>query len=106
MSNEVVVHKGRTNVVIVKLGYNISSDTWTSEIRTQPTQDSILLATWDVSFVTDGSDGDLRLELDDAITKQIKPTTGYMDLKRVTGGEPVPVFDRPLEVIFRGTVTE
>jgi hypothetical protein len=106
MSNELVVHKGRTNTVVVKLGYNISADTWTSEIRTQPTREATLIATWDVSFVTDGSDGELRLELDDLITSQIQPTTGYMDLKRVTGGEPVPVFDRPLEVVFRGTVTE
>jgi hypothetical protein len=106
MSNEVVVHKGRTNVIVIKLGYNISADTWTSEIRTQPVQESVLIATWDVEFVTDGSDGDLRLTLNEAITSQIKLNTGYMDLKRVTGGEPVPVFDRPLEVIFRGTVTE
>lgn len=105
MSNEVVVHKGRTNVVIVKLGYDISGDDWTSEIRTEPVQEAELLATWDVSFVTDGTDGDLRLHLDDLVTSQIRPTTGYMDLKRVTGGEPVPVFDKPLEVIFRGTVT-
>lgn len=106
MSNEVVVHKGRTNVVVVKLGYDISADTWSSEIRMHPVQESVLIATWDVSFVTDGSDGELRLELDEALTKLIEPTTGYMDLKRVTGGVSVPVFDRPLEVAFRGTVTE
>jgi hypothetical protein len=106
MSNEVVVHKGRTNVIVVKLGYNISADTWTSEIRTQPTQEATLIATWDVAFVTDGSDGELRLTLNEVVTSQIKLETGYMDLKRVTGGEPVPVFDRPLEVKFRGTVTE
>jgi hypothetical protein len=105
MSNEVVVHKGRTNVLRVKLGMNVSADTFTSEIRSEPSSDSPLIATWVVSFVTNGADGELLLKLDDLVTAQIKANSGYMDLKRVTGGEPVPVFDRPLEVTFRGTVT-
>jgi hypothetical protein len=28
-----------------------------------------------------------------------------MDLKRVSGSEPLAVFDQPLEVSFRGSVT-
>jgi hypothetical protein len=106
MSNEVVVHKGRTNTLRVRLGINVTGDTFTSEIRTEPTSDSPLIATWDVSFATTGADGELILVLDDIITGAIRENGGYMDLKRVTGGEPVPVFDRPLEVTFRGTVTE
>lgn len=105
MSNEVVVHKGRTNTIRIKLGINVSGDTFTSEIRSEPTSDSPLIATWVVSFATTGADGELILRLDDVVTSQIKANGGYMDLKRVTGGEPVPVFDRPLEVTFRGTVT-
>jgi len=108
MSNEIVVHKGRTNTVIVKLGINVTADLFTSEIRSEPTQDSTLLATWAVSFLNTGSDGQLKLVLDDLVTSQIKATNGYMDLKRMVGGsagEPVAVFDRPLEVDFRGTVT-
>jgi hypothetical protein len=106
MSNEVIVHKGRTNTVIVKMGIDISADTFTSEIRTEPDVDATFIAAWTVSFVTDGVDGELKLVLDDVVTKQIRASSGYMDLKRVSGGEAIPVFDRPLEVTFRGTVTE
>lgn len=106
MSNQVVVHKGRTNVVTVSLGIDVSTDTITSQIRAAPNVDAPLLAQWTVEFADDGSDGELILTLDDSVTSNIEADRGYMDLKRVTGGEPVPVFDRPLEVEFRGTVTE
>lgn len=106
MSNKVIVHKGRTNTIQINLGANISADIFTSEIRSEPTVESPLIATWTVDFLTDGSDGKLILTMDDLITGQIAPNSGYMDLKRVTAGEPIPVFDRPLEVSFRGTVTE
>jgi hypothetical protein len=106
MSNEVIVHKGRTNTVIVKMGIDISADTFTSEIRAEPDVDATFIAAWTVSFVTDGHDGEIQLRLDDLVTKQIRASSGYMDLKRISGGEPIPVFDRPLEVTFRGTVTE
>lgn len=100
------VRKGRTEIVSVKIGQDISADTFASEIRAEPEQSSTLIATWAVSFLTDGTDGELILTLDDVITAQITATSGYMDIKRVTGGEPVAVFDSPLEVIFEGTVTE
>lgn len=105
MSNEVIVHKGRTNTLLINLGMNVVGNTITSEIRSEPAQDAPLIATWTVAFVTDGSDGKLRLTLDDLVTKQIKANSGYMDLKRVAGGEPLSIFDQPLEVTFRGTVT-
>jgi hypothetical protein len=105
MSSKIIVHKGRTNVITVDLGMDISADIITSEIRSEPAQESTLLATWDVSFKTDGIDGELILTMDDVITAQITASSGYMDIKRVTGGQPVPVFDSPLEVSFRGTVT-
>lgn len=105
MSNEVIVHKGRVNVVIVELGIDVSGDTITSEIRTAPTTDAELLATWDVTFVTDGTDGKLSLFLDDVDTATLKPTSGYMDLKRMSGGQPIACFDRPLEVVLRDSVT-
>jgi hypothetical protein len=103
--NEVIVHKARTNSIVVNLGEDVSGDTFTSQIRSQPEHDSTLLMTWTVSFVTDGTDGKLLLTVDDLITEQIEVASGYMDLRRVTGGQPVPVFDRPLEVEFRGVVT-
>lgn len=106
MSNKVIVHKGRTNTLIVNLGIDVSADTITSEIRSEPDVTAPLICTWTVTFATNGADGKLILKLDDVITKQIKADSGYMDLKRVSGSEPLPVFDRPLEVSFRGTVTE
>ena len=106
MSDKVVIHKGRTNTFRVNLGMNVSADTFTSEIRTEPMVEAPLIAEWNVRFVTDGSDGKLILTLDNTITKQIKTTSGYMDFKRITGSEPVPIFDKPLEVEFRGTVTD
>jgi hypothetical protein len=104
LSTKVIVHKGRTNTLVVNLGMNVTGNTFTSEIRSEPTVDSPLIATWTV-VVTDAAIGKLTLTLDNTITQAIAPSTGYMDLKRVSGGEPLPVFDRPLEVSFRGTVT-
>lgn len=106
MANAVVIHKGRSNTIPVALGIDVSADTITSEIRSEPDQSSPLLATFVVSFVTDGTDGELSLYLDDTFSAQIAVGRGFMDIKRVTGGEPVPVFEEPLEVIFKGSVTQ
>lgn len=105
MSSKVIVHKGRTNVITVDLGIDVTADTITSEIRSEPNQESPLLATWEVTKTSGGSDGHLTLKMDDVITAQIKAASGYMDIKRLSAGEPIPVFDQPIEVEFRGTVT-
>ena len=105
MSNEIIVHKGRTNVVTVDMGVDVSADTLTSQIRSEPNQGAPLIADWVVSFATDGTDGKVILTLDDVITGQIKATSGFMDIKRVVGGEAFAAWDVPLEVAFRGTVT-
>jgi len=105
MSNKVIVHKNRTNTTVVDLGVDVSADTITSQIRAEQDPTSALIATWAVSFVTDGTDGLLLLTLDNALTTGITVDSGYMDLKRVSAGEPLPVFDRPLEVSFQGVVT-
>lgn len=102
MSDAIVVYKNRTNKVTVSLGIDVSDDTITSEIRTQS---GVLIATWDVAFDSDGTDGQLVLTLDNADAADIDYTTGLMDLKRVSGGEPYSVFDKPVEVEFRDTVT-
>lgn len=102
MSNTIVVYKARTNVITVSLGIDVSSDTITSEIRTQS---GVLIATWGVAFDGDGTDGELILTLDNSITSAITYTNGLMDLKRMSVGEPLQVFDRPLEVEFRETIT-
>ncbi|MBA3551204.1 hypothetical protein H0W32_03285 [Patescibacteria group bacterium] len=105
MSSAIVVHKGRTNIIPISLGVDVSGDVFTSQIRSEPDVSAPLIATWDVEFETNGVDGELILTLDDTLTGQIRINSGYMDLKRMSNGEALPVFDRPLEVIFRGSVT-
>lgn len=102
--NRVEVHKHRTVTLPVSLGYDVSGDTFKSDIRVAKDPESELIAEWQVSFLTDGTDGELVLTLDDAATDDV-PTVGYMDIKRTTGGEPVPVFNEILEVVFIDTVT-
>lgn len=103
MSNTVVVYKGRTNILNVALGVDVSADTITSEIRSGG---GSLIATWTVTFDGDGTSGDIILTLDNSVTTGITYATGLMDIKRVSNGEPLPVFDRPLEVEFRETITQ
>ena len=105
MSDSIVVHKGRTNVVTLDLGIDVSGDIITSEIRTKPEQTSALIATWVVTALTDGSDGKFVLTLDNTFSSQITVSSGWMDVKRLSGGEPLSVFDEPLLVEFKGTVT-
>jgi hypothetical protein len=104
MANELKIYKGRVNSIQVNLGYDASSDVLTSEIRTHPTVEATLIAEFDISFVTDGTDGKIVLTLDDT-ARDITPTTGYMDIKRVVDGEALPLFDEPLEVKLEDTVT-
>lgn len=103
--HQIIVHKGRTVVLPVSLGFDVSGDTITSEIRVDEDFESDLIASWNVSFATDGTDGELILTLDDSVTSEIDKSKGYMDLKRLTGGEPVAVFNDPLEVLFKNVIT-
>lgn len=103
--SDIVVYKNRTNVVPVGLGFDVSADTITSEIREKPDRSSPIIATWTVSFLTDGTDGELILTLDDSITANITHKAGFMDFKRLSGGEPYNIFDKPIRVVFKETVT-
>jgi hypothetical protein len=105
MASQIFVYKNRTNIITVSLGMNVQNDTFSSQIRTEKNSTSTLLATWTVSFVTDGTDGMLKLTLDNSQLTSITRANGFMDIKRTTSGEPVPVFDDPIEVIFREVVT-
>ena len=113
MSNAVVIHKGRTKTILLRLGEDVSppqgqtiDDVIKSEIRAAPDIGALLIATWVPSYVSDGTDGEVLLTLDNTITSQITQLEGYMDIKRTKDGEPIPVFDAPLPVEFRGSVTE
>jgi len=104
MSNALIVHKNRKNVIDVELGIDITGNVITSEIRIEPKSSSTLIATWVVSVV-DAPSGILTLTLDETVTAAIDVDNGFMDIKRVVAGDPVPLFDRPLDVEFRETVT-
>ena|SRR5688572_15868031 len=104
MTNPIRVYKGRTTVVTVNLGINVTGETFASEIRTEPDVNSALICEWDITIV-DAPTGKLRLELDDLVTGQVTVDSGYMDIKRTSGGEPLPVFDDVLEVSFLGVTT-
>lgn len=103
--DDVVVYKNRTNVLVVELGVDVSNDEFFSQIREKSNNDSLLLATWTTSFETDGVDGLVRLTLDDSDLQNITAKSGYMDIKRVSGGEPLQVFE-VIKVKFENTVTE
>lgn len=105
MSDAILVHKGRYNTIEIHMNEDVSGDTFTSEIRTHPTQEATLIATWAVAYATDGTDGILKLLMDEDASGGIEETSGYMDLKRVSSGVPYAVFDAPLEVTFVGSVT-
>lgn len=105
MEKQVFVDIGRTTTLQIGLGFDVSADSFTSQIREQVDSTSPLIATWTVTFLTDGTDGELLATLDDSDTTAITQRTGYMDLKRISNGEPLSVFEAPVEVIFRKTVT-
>ena len=105
MSGQVKVRKGVTEMVSVKLGFDVSTDIITSQIRAEPNKEATLIAEWDVDYLTDGTDGELILTMSHTITSQITATSGYMDFRRFSGTEPLAVISTPLEVVFEGVVT-
>jgi hypothetical protein len=104
MDNKIVVHKARTNAVQVNIGVDITGDTITSQVRTQPDLASPLIMTWVVEVVV-AAVGELVLRVDNTVTAEITANSGYMDLKRMSDGEPIAVFKDPIEVEFQGSVT-
>jgi hypothetical protein len=104
MSNKVVVHIGRYNELTVNMGVDVTTDTITSQIRTEPEQEATLIAAWTVTK-TNPTKGELLLTMEATVSSQIDVSSGWMDLKRISGGKPKAVFDRPVEVSFRGSVT-
>jgi hypothetical protein len=103
--DQIVVYKGRTNTLTVALGFDVSNDEFSSEVRADKDRGSELLASWNVSFLTDGVDGELVLTMDDSVSNLVTKNIGYMDLKRLSAGEPLNVFDEPLEVWFKEPIT-
>lgn len=104
MSDEITVFKNRTTKVRVSLGFDVSTDSFTAEIRAKASSTSELLATWDVTFATNGIDGELIMTMQNESVAAVTAKSGYTDLKRMSGGEPYPVFE-PVKVKFVDTVT-
>lgn len=104
--NPIRVKRGRTCVLQASLPGDLSEDVVTSEIRVGVNQTSELIATWDVEFVqVRNGISWFQLTLDNSVTATIAYTHGYMDFKRISGGEPLIILDDPLSVIFEGVVT-
>ena len=107
----VPIYKNSYNEIPVDLGMDVSGEVLTSQIRAGKTQDSELIATFTVSMDDsedaegDGSDGKIVLTLDDSQLTDVDHKKGYMDVKRMSAGEPIPAFSPPLRVNFEDTVT-
>lgn len=104
--SSIIVYRHRTTLLSVSLGYDISNNIVTSEIREGQDLNTGLIATWDVSFRNDGKDGGLVFRIDDSVSSEIAHTYGYMDIKRVVDGEPYNVLNVPLQVLFKDPITQ
>lgn len=106
ISGPLSVHRNRTNVHLISLGFDVAGQNFISQIREQRSPTSQLIATWDIEIVGDGSSGELRLSLDNGVTREIAQTIGYMDIVREEGGEPYSVIETPIVVCFLDLPTE
>jgi hypothetical protein len=107
MYNPVKISKGRTTTLLVNLNVDLSDDDSmpTAQVRADKNPTSALLGTWVVNFVTDGVDGKLVLTMDNSQSTGVTRSNGYMDVKRLVGGEPLSAFDEPIPVVFEEVVT-
>ena len=109
MSDPIFVYKNRTTTIRIDLGIDVSDDTITSQIRKEKSETSDLIGEWAIDFETDGTDGMLVLTFDNSVFADIEDVEdlrrGYMDLKRLSGGEPLPVFSDPVKVRFKESIT-
>lgn len=111
-ANEVEIWEKRTKVMALKLPWDATDDIITSQIRKGKDITTDLIAEWVVTFISydpdDGDDGasTFRMVIDDSNLQNVTVKKGYMDLKRVVGGEPYQLFDELLRVRFKEPVTE
>lgn len=96
----VEVERGKTIVLAISVGFNVSSFEFLCEMRQNQSPESTIIATWDVSFETDGKNGELVALLDNSITAALVPNIAWLFLYRVSGSTHLPVFDEPLEVVI------
>ena len=99
------IYKNRTNRVLFKSGVDAPEDEWYSEIRVGKTQDSDLIVAWTFEPVDGGDPGDFLISIDDSLLQDVSHSRGYMDIKRISAGEPLPVLKDIIIVKFKDTVT-
>jgi len=103
--DQIIIYKGRTNIVLLAVGRDVSTSVISGEIRKEKNRESDLIATWVVGFVNTGADGELILTIDDSETDELEESRGWTDFKEVVSGEPMMLFDEPLEVLIKDPVT-
>ena len=93
-----VVERTKTVVVPISLGFNVSGQVFTADLRATTSATSTLIATWTVTFATNGKDGELIATLPDTVTSTLAVGTAYMRLKRTTPGPTIEIFGEPVLV--------
>lgn len=99
---KIEVERGKTIILMVSLGFNVSESEFLCQMRQSESPESSLLATWAISFDTDGKDGELLATLDNSISSSIAMSTAWLFLDKVSESPPLPVFPEPLEVMIFG----
>lgn len=99
--------RGRSKTIEYVAQRDLSGSSFASHIRSQRHPESPLLAEWDISFATDGTDGRLLLHLTAAETAEIEAPDGYMDIKALNSGLPddIEQLTGILHVVFDWPVT-
>jgi len=104
VSEPLEIYKNRTNIIPVSLELDVSADSFFSEIRAERNTTSTLIATATVDFLTDGTDGEIVVKFDNSSLSAVTVKSGYMDVKRVSNGEPLQAIE-PVKVVFKDPVT-
>lgn len=108
MTNPVLtVYKQRTNIYeFVFFGMDLSEDVITSQIRRGRSTTSHKIVEFEIRPKTDGKDGRFIFTIDDSNLQSITDVMGYLDIKRMSGGEPLPVLESPIEVVFQKALVD
>lgn len=91
-----IVAKTKTVIVPISLGFNVVGWVFTADLRATVVATSALIATWIVTFDTDGKDGELIATLQDTITSGLTVGTAYMRLKRIIPSPTLEIFGEPV----------
>lgn len=107
MADSLVVYKQRTNIFeFIFFGQDLSQDVLTSQIRRGQSSNSHKIAEFDIRPRTDGKDGRYIFTIDDSELENIPDVVGWLDIKRVSGGEPLAVLESPIPVTFQRALVD